>query len=159
MAKWRDVKQSRIQNEKSFESNVKSKKNDLASLPSRFKAFLTDSFLITTPITYIVMYLILGGGTAFADNRVFGWSLILGSTAFIITFFWYVKFQTPGMKAYSLKIVNNDFNRISFFQAIIRYFATIFAMISFILLFVPFFKKEKKTFQDIISNTVIINEK
>lgn len=55
MAKWRDVKQSRIQNEKSFESNVKSKKNDLASLPSRFKAFLTDSFLITTPITYIVM--------------------------------------------------------------------------------------------------------
>ena len=159
MAKWRDVKQSRIQNEKSFESNVKSKKNDLASLPSRFKAFLTDSFLITTPITYIVMYLILGGGTAFADNRVFGWSLILGSTALIITFFWYVKFQTPGMKAYSLKIVNNDFNRISFFQAIIRYFATIFAMISFFLLFVPFFNKEKKTFQDIISNTVIINEK
>lgn len=159
MAKWRDVKQSRIQNEKSFESNVKSKKNDLASLPSRFKAFLTDSFLITTPITYIVMYLILGGGTAFADNRVFGWSLILGSTAFIITFFWYVKFQTPGMKAYSLKIVNNDFNRISFFQAIIRYFATIFAMISFFLLFVPYFNKEKKTFQDIISNTVIINEK
>lgn len=159
MAKWRDVKQSRIQNEKSFESNVKSKKNDLASLPSRLKAFLTDSFLITTPITYIVMYLILGGGTAFADNRVFGWSLILGSTAFIITFFWYVKFQTPGMKAYSLKIVNNDFNRISFFQAIIRYFATIFAMISFFLLFVPFFNKEKKTFQDIISNTVIINEK
>lgn len=159
MAKWRYVKQSRIQNEKSFESNVKSKKNDLASLPSRFKAFLTDSFLITTPITYIVMYLILGGGTAFADNRVFGWSLILGSTAFIITFFWYVKFQTPGMKAYSLKIVNNDFNRISFFQAIIRYFATIFAMISFFLLFVPFFNKEKKTFQDIISKTVIINEK
>lgn len=159
MAKWRDVKQSRIQNEKSFESNVKSKKNDLASLPSRFKAFLTDSFLITTPITYIVMYLILGGGTAFADNRVFGWSLILGSTALIITFFWYVKFQTPGMKAYSLKIVNNDFNRISFFQAIIRYFATIFAMISFFLLFVPFFNKEKKTFQDIISKTVIINEK
>lgn len=159
MAKWRDVKQSRIQNEKSFESNVKSKKNDLASLPSRLKAFLTDSFLITTPITYIVMYLILGGGTAFADNRVFGWSLILGSTAFIITFFWYVKFQTPGMKAYSLKIVNNDFNRISFFQAIIRYFATIFAMISFFLLFVPFFNKEKKTFQDIISKTVIINEK
>ena len=159
MAKWRDVKQSRIQNEKSFESNVKSKKNYLVSLSSRFKTFLTDSFLITTPITYIVMYLILGGGTAFADNRVFGWSLILGSTAFIITFFWYVKFQTPGMKAYSLKIVNNDFNRISFFQAIIRYFATIFAMISFFLLFVPFFNKEKKTFQDIISKTVIINEK
>ena len=158
MAKWRDVKQNRNQ-KKNIDSIKNSSKDDLASIPSRLKAFLTDTFLITTPIFYIVMYLILGGGTAFADNRVFGWSLILGSTAFIITFFWYVKFQTPGMKAYSLKIVNNDFNRISFFQAIIRYFATIFAMISFFLLFVPFFNKEKKTFQDIISKTVIINEK
>lgn len=156
MAKWRDVKQKRVQNKEFFETI---KKTTLASLPSRFKSFLTDSFLITTPITYIVMYLILGGGTAFADNRVFGWCLILGVTAFIIVFFWYVKFQTPGMKAYSLKIVNINHQRISFLQAFVRFLATLFAMISFFLLFVPFFNKDKKTFQDIISNTVIINEK
>lgn len=156
MAKWRDVKQKRVQNKEFFETI---KKTTLASLPSRFKSFLTDSFLITTPITYIVMYLILGGGTAFADNRVFGWCLILGVTAFIIVFFWYVKFQTPGMKAYSLKIVNINHQRISFLQAFARFLATLFAMISLFLLFVPFFNKEKKTFQDIISNTIIINEK
>jgi len=156
MAKWRDVKQKRVQNKEFFETI---KKTTLASLPSRFKSFLTDSFLITTPITYIVMYLILGGGTAFADNRVFGWCLILGVTAFIIVFFWYVKFQTPGMKAYSLKIVNINHQRISFLQAFVRFLATLFAMISLFLLFVPFFNKEKKTFQDIISNTIIINEK
>ena len=58
MAKWRDVKQNRIQEEKIIEPIKKSSKNDLASLPSRLKAFLTDTFLITTPIFYIVIYLI-----------------------------------------------------------------------------------------------------
>ena len=144
MAKWRDVKQKRVQNKEFFETI---KKTTLASLPSRFKSFLTDSFLITTPITYIVMYLILGGGTAFADNRVFGWCLILGVTAFIIVFFWYVKFQTPGMKAYSLKIVNINHQRISFLQAFVRFLATLFAMISLFLLFVPFLIKKKKLFK------------
>lgn len=156
MAKKRGVKQNRVEKENSI---LKPQNSGLASLSSRFKAFLTDLFLITTPITYIVMYLILGGGTDFAENRIFGWSLILGVTALIIIFFWYVKFQTPGMKAYSLKIVNLNQNRISFFQAIIRYIATLFAMISFFLLFVPYFNKDKKTFQDIVSNTIIINEK
>ena len=158
MAKWRDVKQNRVQQEKIVEKKVKSQKSDLASLPARFKAFLTDSFLITTPITYIVMYLILGGGTAFAEHRPLGWGLILGVTALIIVFFWYVKFQTPGMKAYSLKIVDSNNERIKFSQAILRYGATLFAMISFFLLFFPYFNKDKKTFQDIISNTKIINQ-
>lgn len=159
MSKWRDVKHNKVQN-KTNELKTKSLKSDLASLPSRFKAFLTDAFLITTPITYIVMYLILGGGTAFAENRVLGWSLILGVSAFIIIFFWYVKSQTPGMKAYGMKIVNSlTKQRVSFFQVFIRYFATLFAIISFFLLFVPYFNKDKKTFQDIISSTTIINEK
>ncbi len=158
MPKWRDVKQNKVSSKKENSKKQEASKSSCASLLSRFKAFLTDSFLITTPITYIVMYLILGGGTGFADNRVLGWSLILGSTAFIIIFFWYVKFQTPGMKAYSLKIVNLKNKRVSFSQAIIRYFATLFALISLFLIFVPFFNKDKKTFQDIISNTIIIDE-
>lgn len=159
MPKWRDVKQNRTI-PKQNNSNEQQEKNNTscASLPSRFKAFLTDSFLITTPITYIVMYLLIGGGAEFSENRIIGWSLILGITALIIIFFWYVKFQTPGMKAYSLKIVNREKQRISLFQAIIRYLATLFAMISFFLMFLPFFNKEKKTFQDLISNTIIVNE-
>ena len=47
MSKWRDVKQNRGLEEKS-NSKIKSPKSDLASLPSRLKAFLLDTFLITT---------------------------------------------------------------------------------------------------------------
>lgn len=156
MGRWRDVKQNKFQKQE----NISNPNNGIvsASLSSRFKAFLTDSFLITTPITYIIMYFILGGGEDFAQNRIYGWSLILSSTATIILFFWYVKFQTPGMKAYSLKIVNLQNKRITFIQAFIRYFATLFSMVSIFLMFMPFFHKEKKTFQDLVSKTIIINE-
>ena len=51
MAKWRDVKHNKIQ-KKNIESIKNSSKDDLASIPSRLKAFLTDTFLITTPIFY-----------------------------------------------------------------------------------------------------------
>lgn len=159
MAKWRDVKQNKVkQKTNSINNQEKVNTSSCASLGLRLKAFLTDSFLITTPITYIVMYLVLGGGDEFSHNRAFGWTLILGVSATIITFFWYVKFQTPGMKAYGVKIVNEDKQRITFIQAVIRYLATLISMVSIFLMFMPFLHKEKKTFQDLISKTIIIDE-
>lgn len=159
MAKWRDVKQNRIQQHKN-ESIKKSPKSDLASLSTRFKAFITDSFLITTPILYVVIYLVMGSGKEFEQNMALGWSIILVVHALIILIFWLKNGQTPGLKAYEGKLVdNNTKQRVSVIQVIVRYIATIFAIISFFLLFLPFFNKDKKTFQDIISNTIIINFK
>ena len=158
MAKWRDVKQNKVTPKVEQTLSKEEGKISSSSLGKRVKAFLTDSFLITTPIIYIVMYLILGGGTDFADNRVFGWGLILGISAFIIVFFWYVKSQTPGMKAYQVKIVTNSKTKVTLIQTIVRYIATLFAIISFFLLFIPFFNKDRKSFQDLISNTIIIDD-
>ncbi len=158
MAKWRDVKQNRVQQEKSVET-IKSPKSDLASLTSRLKAFLTDTFLITTPIFYIVIYLIMGSGSEFAENRALGWGIIFGVHAIIILIFWLKNGQTPGLKAYDLKLVDNTTKqRVSVIQVLIRYITTFFAVISIFLLFTPFFNKDKKTFQDILSNTTIIND-
>ncbi len=159
MAKWRDVKQNRVKQEKDSIA-VESQNSDLASLPSRLKAFLTDTFLITTPIFYIVIYLIMGSGADFAQNRVIGWSIIFLVHSLIIFIFWLKNGQTPGLRAYEIKLVdNNTKQRVSLLQVVIRYIATFFAIVSFFLMFVPFFNKDKKTFQDIISNTIIINSK
>jgi uncharacterized RDD family membrane protein YckC len=159
MAKWRDVKQNRIQPEKKVET-IESFKNDLASLSSRLKAFLTDTFLITTPIFYIVIYLIMGSGAEFAQNRSMGWGIIFFVHALLILIFWLKNGQTPGLKAYDLKLVDNfSKQRVSVKQVLIRYTTTLIAVVSIFLLFVPFFNKNKKTFQDILSNTIIINDK
>ena len=160
MAKWRDVKQNRIQEEKSNESKNKLSKDNLASLPSRLKAFLTDTFLITTPIFYIVIYLIMGSGAEFAENRGLGWGIIFAIHATVILIFWLKNGQTPGLRAYDIKLVDNiTKQRVSVIQVLVRYATTLFAVISIFLLFIPFFNKDKKTFQDILSNTIIINDK
>lgn len=160
MAKWRDVKQNRGLEEKSNNSKIKSPKSDLASLPSRLKAFLLDTFLITTPILYIVIYLIMGSGEEFSQNRVMGWGIIFFVHSIIILILWLKNGQTPGLKAYDIKLVDNlTKQRVSVLQVLVRYITTLFAVVSIFLLFTPFFNKDKKTFQDILSNTIIINDK
>lgn len=160
MPKWRDVKQNRVQQEKKVDSIKESSKNGSASISSRLKAFLTDTFLITTPILYIVIYLIMGSGAQFAENRAMGWGIIFAIHATIILIFWLKNGQTPGLRAYELRLVDNiTKQRVSVIQVIVRYVATLFAVISIFLLFIPFFNKDKKSFQDIFSNTIIINDK
>ena len=160
MPKWRDVKQHRVQQEKRVDFIKESSKNDSASIPSRLKAFLTDTFLITTPILYIVIYLIMGSGAEFAQNRAMGWTIIIAVHATIILIFWLKNGQTPGLRAYELRLIDNvTKQRVSVIQVIVRYLATFFAVISIFLLFIPFFNKDKKSFQDILSNTIIINDK
>ena len=160
MPKWRDVKQHRVQQEKRVDSIKESSKNDSASIPSRLKAFLTDTFLITTPILYIVIYLIMGSGEEFAQNRIMGWGIIFSVHSAIILIFWLKNGQTPGLKAYDIKLVDNmTKQRVSVIQVIVRYLTTLIAVVSIFLLFIPFFNKDKKSFQDILSNTIIINDK
>ncbi|NQY53953.1 MAG: RDD family protein [Campylobacteraceae bacterium] len=129
------------------------------SISSRFKSFLLDSFLLTTPIVYVVMYLIMGDGATFAENRGTGWLIILFFHMPLILILWKVKKQTPGLRAYDLILVDNKSgNNISFLQAFLRYLITTLSIISFFLLFVAFFRKDKKTIQDILTNTKIINQ-
>lgn len=159
MARWRDTKQKKSSNKESTFEKEEQTLIESSPLSVRLRAFLTDTFLITTPIFYIVIYLIMGSGEAFAEDRVTGWSIILIVHLLFIIFFWFVKGQTPGLKAYELKIVDaNSKDRMTLFQSLIRYVATLFVVISFFLIFLPFIRKDKKTFQDIVSSTIIISE-
>ena len=159
MARWRDTKNNRSKNKEAAPIKKQKVQMESSSLSSRLRAFLTDTCLITTPIFYIVIYLIMGSGEEFSENRLKGWGIILIAHLLLIIFFWFVKNQTPGLKAYQLKIVDaGSKNRISLIQSLIRYVATLFAVVSFFLLFLAFFRKDKKTFQDLVSNTIIVPE-
>lgn len=159
MAKWRDVKKGKIPSKNEKQKVSLTSLAQSASIASRLKAFLTDTFLITTPIFYVVIYFIMGGGEAFAQNRVGGWGLIFVLHATVILFFWIKKAQTPGLKAYSLKVIHaTTHQKITFINALIRYITTLFAVVSILLLFIPFFRKDRRTFQDILSNTSVVHE-
>jgi len=155
MPRRRDVKRQQNAKKIPLETKVFS-----ARLSFRFKSFLLDSFLLSTPIVYLVMYVIMGGGDSFSENRILGWTSILAFHFPIIVILWIAKKQTPGLKAYELELLDDTTHeRISLLQAVIRYFVTLISILSIFLLFIPFFRKDKKTLQDIISNTIILDQK
>ncbi len=156
MSRWRDIKGG-----KKEIPTEDLKKNDLnldicTSIPARIKAFVVDMFMIMMPLAYTTTYLFMNGKDDFQGSEEARWSLSIIYGLIIITF-WIAKGQTPGLKAYNLKLIDTKTKeKISFPKAILRYLCFLFSAMTIVLAFLPFFRKDKKTFQDLVSNTLVI---
>jgi uncharacterized RDD family membrane protein YckC len=159
MARWRDIKNNRVEKPIEKEELDSSNSSTPISLFTRFKAFIVDSFMITMPIMYFVIYIVMGSGDNFSQNKALGWSIILGAHALVMLAFLFIKKETPGMRAYGLKLIHSNPNKnINIFQILIRYILTLPSIIA--LGSVPFFRKDRKMFHDLISNTYFsLNDK
>lgn len=155
MARWRDVKNGKLslRNKK-----VKTDEIQMIATPlsQRFKAFVTDSFMILMPLMYIVFYFIMGSREAFADDKISGWLYILVPHMIAVISFWYFKSQTPGMRAYELEIISTSANKSpSLIQLFIRYVSMTVLMFLIFPIFYPYINKTKKTIWDLLSQTYI----
>ncbi|MEA3512241.1 MAG: RDD family protein [Campylobacterota bacterium] len=160
MARWRDVKKSK-DNEQNNTKKQNKKDEILPDIVSasplfRLKAFITDMFMIMMPIMYITTYLIMDGSEAFKGSESARW-LTMAFYGLIVVIFWVKKGQTPGFKAYDLKLIDdNTKENLSFGLAIARYMMFIISAVSIVGFLLPFFRKDKKTFQDLIMKTSVI---
>ena len=159
MSRWRDIKHGK--NEIPTQNNEDKRKSlnfeSCASIPQRIKAFIVDMFMIMMPLAYLTTYVFMDGKDDFQGSDEARWSLSI-VYGLIIIFFWVVKAQTPGLKAYSLKLIDaKTKEKISFPKAILRYLIFLFSAMSVALAFLPFFRKDKKTFQDLVSNTLVVS--
>ena len=158
MARWRDIKQNRIPSRAKKQAPDKDEFLECASVLVRTKALLVDTFMITTPILYFVIYVAMGGGDGFSQDKIEGWSIIIIIHMVIFVSFWIKGRQAPGFKAYELKLIdNNTKGDISITKAIIRYLLTIISTVSIVGFLLPFFRKDKKTLQDLATNTCVIS--
>ena len=156
MSRWRDIKAGKKEplNEESKNTNLNS--NICTSIPARIKAFIVDMFMIMMPLAYVTTYVFMNGKDDFQGSEEARWSLSI-IYGLIIIVFWIAKGQTPGLKAYSLKLIDEKTKeKISFPKAILRYLCFLFASTTIVLAFLPFFRKDKKTFQDLVANTLVI---
>ena len=156
MARWRDIKKGNIESKK--EKSSQEKQNEVcycdAPLMSRFKAFVTDVFMLLMPIMYLVFYVVMGSREEFAQDKMHGWLYILIPNMIAVLGFWYYKAQTPGMKAYEIILVDKTTGeKPSLIAMINRYVFTFFTIMIPALWLVPFLNKKKKTLQDFISGT------
>jgi len=127
-----------------------------ATIPDKIKAFITDMFMIYIPILYIITYVIMGGKDAFQDSDLapfFGVAFYGLIYAFLLSKFG----QTPGAKAYTMKVVDAKTQaNITFLQAVLRFIGFLLSATLLIGLIFPFYRKDKKTLHDLIAQTVVI---
>ncbi len=104
--RFRKVKQGVIKTPTKREKSSKGDSIEFAKKSDLFKAILTDSFMLLMPIIYTVIYLVFGSREGFRDNMLFGWIYIL--IPLIVAEVLFIKFagQTPGMKAYNIKLIS-----------------------------------------------------
>lgn len=125
----------------------------------RVKAFITDMFMIYAPILYLIAYVAMNGKDDFQSSQL---APLIGVLLYgLIYAILLSKFgQTPGKKAYEIKVVDAKTGKnISFFKAILRFIAFLFSATTLLGLFIPFYRKDKKALHDLICGTIVVVEK
>jgi uncharacterized RDD family membrane protein YckC len=149
--KWRKIKQK-----KAAQTAKNIIKISYPKYTDKIKGFITDLFMIYTPILYIITYVILNGKEAFQASAMaqsvgvllYGviYSLFLARTG-----------QTPGKKAYSMKVIDiKTQEKLSFLRAFLRFVAFLFSATTLLGLLLPFYRKDKRALHDLLSGSVEI---
>jgi len=157
MARWRDIKKGK--KTKVISKPKKVKKDMVISVNPfvRVKAFITDMFMIMMPILYIATYVIMNGKDDFQNNSG---AHLLTTTLFGIVsiIFWVKKGQTPGLKAYELKLIDDTTKKnVTTGIAISRYILFLVSATTILGVILPFFREDKKTFHDLILKTSVVD--
>ena len=130
-----------------------------AKYVDRVKAFITDMFMIYTPILFIIAYTFMDGKDDFQSSEI---APLLGVALYgIIYTLLLSKFgHTPGKKAYEMKVVDDKTGKnIGFFKASFRFIAFLFTATTLLGLLLPFYRKDKKALHDLICGTIVVTQK
>ena len=150
--KWRKIKQKKAAKKEAVQ-NIYPRYTD------KVKGFITDLFMIYTPILYVITYVILNGKEAFqaSAGAQLGGVVLYG---IIYSVFLARTGQTPGKKAYGMKVVDiKSHETLSFFRAFIRFIAFLFSATTLLGLILPFYRKDKRALHDLLSGSVEIELK
>ncbi len=155
MARWRDIKKGKIDSS-SNETKEEFMYGLCTSPLHRIKAFITDMFLIMMPIMYITTYIIMDGKDSFQGSEMARWITMIVYGAITVAF-WVKKGQTPGFKAYDLILIDDKTKKtLPLIKATLRYILFLVSAVSILGFLIPFFRKDKKTFQDLVMQTSVI---
>ena len=114
--------------------------------------------MIYIPILYVITYVVLDGKDTFQASQM---AQLAGVSLYALIYAIFISKsgQTPGKKAYDLKVVDaKTFKNISFTKSLLRFILFLFSATILLGLLVPFYRKDKKSLHDILCSTVEILE-
>jgi uncharacterized RDD family membrane protein YckC len=101
----------------------------------------------------------MGDRVSFKDNLLQGWLYILIPMALIIVSFYTISGQTPGLKAYNLKIISiKTRQKPTLIQALFRFILFTINFLSIFGLFYPMLTKNRQGIHDILSRTAVVTD-
>jgi uncharacterized RDD family membrane protein YckC len=123
----------------------------------RFKAFIVDMFMIYIPILYIVGYFIFNGRDDFNESNLAPF-ISIATYCLIASIFTSTKGQTPGYKAYNIKVSCENGEKVSFIKAVLRFILFLFSCTFLVGILMMIYRKDKKPFHDYILNLKVYYE-
>lgn len=142
-------------------------------LARRLKAFITDIFMLYTPILYIATYVVLGSAEEFRQNQLVIF-ICFAIYACIYSLFIAISGQTPGLRYANLKLIcipkstskstldnfkdfTKDSQKVGFFRAFVRIVLWAFGVAFVFGIFTPLFSRKKEFFYDTLTSVYIID--
>ncbi|MBL0708224.1 MAG: RDD family protein [Sulfurimonas sp.] len=116
-------------------------------------------FMIYMPIMFIVTYIVVSGKDELQASQL---APLLATLTYglIYSIFLSRLGQTPGKKAYDLKVVDAKTGEyIGFFRAFLRFVVFLFSATTIFALSVPLFRKDKKALYDLVCGTLVVFQK
>ncbi len=127
---------------------------EIAPISQRLKALVVDTFMVLMPILYGVFYVVYGSREGFAQNMLEGWLLILVPYGMIYVVFFNISGQTPGYKAYEIKLIDTKTLELpSIPKLLARYLLMLIFTASIVALLVPFMRKDRLSLHDALCHT------
>ncbi|WP_221279569.1 RDD family protein [Helicobacter gastrocanis] len=121
----------------------------------RIKAFITDLFMLYTPLLYVVTYVILGSAQAFRQNQMAVFACVAGF-GLLSSVFLCVGGQTPGLRYVGLKLVcAKSRDKVGFFRALLRFFVWLLVASTLIGLLLPLMRPNMRLWHDALCNTAM----
>jgi uncharacterized RDD family membrane protein YckC len=152
--RFRNLKQGKVTQPPSKKRSIK--ETLFPNKRRRGKAFVTDGFMLVMPIMYIVFYLVMGGREGFAANKLLGWVYILVPLIFVQIVFIAKAYQTPGMRAYNIKVVDAaTLEAPTFGQIVLRQILTLLSLVTFGWLLM-FFRSDHRMLHELLSRTALV---
>jgi len=152
--RFRDLKKQSTKNN----TKIKDDKQNVnyATYPDRIKALITDMFMIYIPIMFIITYAMLNGKD---DLQASSFGPFLATTMYGLVYAMFLAKlgQTPGKKAYTMKVVDyKTHESIGFFRAFFRFFAFLITASTLLGLLLPLYRKDNRALHDLIVGTSVV---
>jgi uncharacterized RDD family membrane protein YckC len=155
--RFRKIKQNKADPATTLPKQMETSPFAYANAKMKMKAFLTDTFMLMMPVMYIVVYLVMGSLQAFSQHRLLGWIYIFVPLVVIQTLFMGISAQTPGYRAYGLKVIDTHTGKKpSWGITLFRNLAAILSALTVIGWLMMFFRKDSRTLHDLLSGTAVI---